>query len=56
MHAGLECGLLTEKYPGLDIVSIGPNIEGAHSPGERVGIQSVQKIWSLLAAILEEIA
>lgn len=56
IHAGLECGLLTEKYPDLDIVSFGPNIRGAHSPDERVQISSVQKIWRLLGATLQELA
>ncbi len=56
IHAGLECGLLTEKYPDLDIVSFGPNITGAHSPDERVQITSVQKIWKLFTATMEELA
>ena len=56
IHAGLECGLLTEKYPDLDIVSFGPNIRGAHSPDEKVQISSVQKIWKLFAATLGEVA
>ncbi len=56
IHAGLECGLLTEKYPDLDIVSFGPNIRGAHSPDEKVQISSVQKIWKLFAATLEDLA
>jgi dipeptidase D len=56
IHAGLECGLLTEKYPALDIVSFGPNIRGAHSPDETVQISSVQKIWKLFAATLKEVA
>jgi dipeptidase D len=56
IHAGLECGLLTEKYPDLDIVSFGPNIRGAHSPDEKVQISSVQKIWKLFAATLEDVA
>jgi len=56
IHAGLECGLLTEKYPSLDIVSFGPNITGAHSPDEKVQITSVQKIWKLFAATLKEVA
>jgi len=55
IHAGLECGLLTEKYPDLDIVSFGPNIEGAHSPDERVSIGSVHKIWRLFTAILADL-
>ncbi len=56
IHAGLECGLLTEKYPNLDIVSFGPNIRGAHSPDEKVQISSVQKIWKLFAATLKDVA
>ncbi len=56
IHAGLECGLLTEKYPDLDIVSFGPNIRGAHSPDEKVQVSSVQKIWKLFAATLEAVA
>ncbi|MCP4571535.1 MAG: aminoacyl-histidine dipeptidase [bacterium] len=56
IHAGLECGLLTEKYPDLDIVSFGPNITGAHSPDEQVQISSVQKIWKLFTATMEELA
>lgn len=54
-HAGLECGLLGERYPGLDMISFGPNIRGAHSPDEHVEIASVQKFWKYLLAILEDI-
>jgi len=56
IHAGLECGLLTEKYPDLDIVSFGPNIRGAHSPDETVQISSVQKIWKLFTATVTQVA
>jgi dipeptidase D len=56
IHAGLECGLLIEKVPGMDVVSIGPQIENAHSPEERVQISSVQKFYKHLAAVLEELA
>jgi dipeptidase D len=56
IHAGLECGLLTEKYPDLDIVSFGPNIQGAHSPDEKVQISSVQKIWKLFTATVTQLA
>ena len=55
IHAGLECGLLTEKYPDLDIVSFGPDITGAHSPDERVSVKSVAKIWKLFAAVLADL-
>mgnify|MGYP001813476505 CR=1 FL=1 len=56
IHAGLECGLLIEKVPGMDVVSIGPQIENAHSPEEKVQISSVQKFYKHLAALLEELA
>jgi len=55
IHAGLECGLFLEKYPKLDMVSFGPTIKGAHSPDERLSIESTQKFWKLLLAILESI-
>lgn len=56
VHAGLECGILGERVPGLDMVSIGPRIEGAHSPDERVWVESVDKSWVYLKAILAELA
>lgn len=55
IHAGLECGLFLEKYPGLDMVSIGPTIKGAHSPAERINIETVDKFWKHLVDILENI-
>ncbi len=56
VHAGLECGLLGDKYPGLDMVSLGPTIQGAHSPDERVNIDDVEKFYTLLKGILLELA
>lgn len=53
VHAGLECGVLGEKYPNLDKISFGPTILGAHSPDERVSISSVQKFWKFLVEILK---
>ena len=55
IHAGLECGIIGDKYPGMDIVSFGPTIRGAHAPGERVEVVSVERCWRLLRAILAEI-
>ena len=52
IHAGLECGVIGAKYPGLDMVSFGPTIRGAHAPGERVEIASVGQAWHLLKAVL----
>jgi dipeptidase D len=56
IHAGLECGLLIEKVPGMDVVSIGPQIENAHSPDEKVQISSVGKFYTHLKAVLQELA
>ncbi|EXI91651.1 MAG: Cytosol non-specific dipeptidase [Candidatus Accumulibacter sp. BA-94] len=56
IHAGLECGLIAARYPGLDMVSFGPTIRGAHAPGERVEIATVGQCWRLLQAILAAIA
>ncbi|MBP6978884.1 MAG: aminoacyl-histidine dipeptidase [Bacteroidales bacterium] len=52
IHAGLECGLFLEKYPGLDMISIGPTLRGVHSPDERLEIASVIKFWDFLLEIL----
>ena len=52
IHAGLECGLIGSKYPQMDMVSFGPDIRGAHAPGERVNVASVAKVWELLKAVL----
>jgi dipeptidase D len=54
-HAGLECGILGTNYPGMDMISFGPTIKGAHSPDERVSISSVQKYWKFLMEILKNI-
>ncbi len=55
IHAGLECGLIGEKYPGMDMISYGPTIKGAHSPDERLNIETVQKFWDLTLEILKNI-
>lgn len=54
-HAGLECGILGQNYPDMDMISFGPTIKGAHSPDERVSISSVRKFWKFLLEILESI-
>jgi dipeptidase D len=56
VHAGLECGVLGEKFPGMDMISFGPVIEGAHSPDERVKVDSVARFYELLKAMLAELA
>lgn len=54
-HAGLECGILGTNYPGMDMISFGPTILGAHSPDERANIASVQKFWKYVLEILKNI-
>ena len=55
IHAGLECGLFSAPYPHWDMISIGPTIRHAHSPDEKVHIESVQKFWDFLLASLKAI-
>ena len=55
IHAGLECGIIGERYPGMDMVSLGPSIHGAHSPDERVVIATVTRYWTFLLAIMENV-
>ena len=55
IHAGLECGIIGAKHPGMDTVSFGPTIRGAHAPGESVEIATVEHCWRLLRAILAEL-
>jgi len=54
-HAGLECGLLGQNYPEIDMISFGPNIRGPHSPDECAQISSTQKYWKFLLEILKNI-
>ncbi|AEF54664.1 aminoacyl-histidine dipeptidase [Marinomonas posidonica] len=55
IHAGLECGIIGAKYSGMEMVSFGPNIRGAHSPTERMEIDSVSDFWDLLVALLASV-
>jgi dipeptidase D len=55
-HAGLECGVIGDKYEGMDMISFGPTIVNAHSPDEAVSISSVHAFWKLLLALLEQCA
>jgi dipeptidase D len=56
IHAGLECGIIGEKYPGMDMISFGPQIEHPHSPDERINIPSVDTFWRVLTSVLEALA
>lgn len=53
IHAGLECGLFTEKFPGLDMVSFGPTLRGVHAPGERLDLASLDKFVALLVDVIK---
>lgn len=55
IHAGLECGLFLDIYPNLDMISFGPTVKGAHAPGEKLEIASVEKFWKLLIHILNKL-
>ncbi len=55
IHAGLECGLIGAKYPGMDMISFGPTLRGVHSPDEKLEIESVKKFWKLLLEVLKNI-
>jgi len=55
IHAGLECGLFLEKYPFLDMISIGPTMKGVHSPDERLSISATERCWEWLTDILKRV-
>jgi dipeptidase D len=56
VHAGLECGIIGEKYPGMDMISVGPQIEFPHSPDERIEVDTVPPFFAILIATLERLA
>jgi dipeptidase D len=55
IHAGLECGLIGNLHPGMDMISLGPTIKNPHSPDEKIFLPSIEKIWLLLTTLLAEI-
>jgi dipeptidase D len=55
IHAGLECGLIGEKYPGMDMLSFGPTLKDVHSPDEKINIPTTQNCWKLLVEIIKNI-
>jgi dipeptidase D len=55
IHAGLECGLIFEKFKGIDMISFGPTIRGAHTPAEKIEIKTVQMFWDLLTEVIKNI-
>jgi dipeptidase D len=56
IHAGLECGIIGERYPGMDMVSFGPTLVGVHAPGEKIQISTVGRYWKLLAGVLDALS
>lgn len=56
VHGGLECAVIGGKLPGVQMLSIGPTIEGPHAPGERLGISSTQRFYRLLGALLDDLS
>jgi dipeptidase D len=55
IHAGLECGILGERFEGMDMISFGPDMTGVHAPGEKLSIPSTQRFYALLKALLEKL-
>ena len=55
IHAGLECGIIKERYPDMDMISFGPTLMDVHSPDEKIKISTVPKFWSLLTTVLKNI-
>lgn len=56
IHAGLECGLIGDKYPGMDMISYGPTLRGVHSPDEKIEIATVQRFWDFTVELLKRVA
>jgi dipeptidase D len=52
VHAGLECGIIGERFPGMDMVSFGPTLQGVHSPDEKIYVDTVERFWTFLLGIL----
>lgn len=55
IHAGLECGIIGDKYPGMDMISIGPDLKFPHSPDEKISITAIGKVWDFIVELMKEI-
>ena len=55
IHAGLECGLFTEKFPDMDMIAFGPTLQGVHAPGERLDLASLDRFWAVLQDVLKNL-
>ena len=56
IHAGLECGIIGDRNPGMDMISIGPDLKFPHCPDEKVSIPAIGKVWDFMAALLKDLA
>ena len=56
LHAGLECAVIGDRYPGMDMISFGPTTENAHSPSERLNVPSLSHVWDFLVALLQSLS
>ena len=56
VHGGLECAVIGDKLPGIEMISIGPDVEGLHAPGERLSISGTERFYRLLAALLDDLS
>ena len=56
IHAGLECGVIGFKYPGLEMISFGPDIKGLHSPFEKINVASVERVWNFIFKLMRSFA
>jgi dipeptidase D len=55
IHAGLECGIIGSKYPGMDMISIGPTLKNPHSPDERINLKTVGNVWDFIVALMKDL-
>ena len=55
IHAGLECGLFTEKFPDMDMIAFGPTLRGVHAPGERLDLASLDRFWAVLLDVIKNV-
>jgi dipeptidase D len=56
IHAGLECGIIGEKVPGMDMISFGPTLADVHSPDEKIYIDTVERFWDFTLAMLKNVS
>ncbi|MCP4154474.1 MAG: aminoacyl-histidine dipeptidase, partial [bacterium] len=55
IHAGLECGIIADKNPGMDMISIGPDLRFPHCPDEKIHVGAIGKVWDFIVELLKEL-